>query len=120
MMRACLAALGLSLALLWLVGVVDGSTVWMTWLDGTAAVLTFWLIPVTGNDSGPIQVAIGPVLIGALLLAGFAGGLVTRASGWLTWFTLAFAGGYLLFAGFAFLVRALEPRLESRRPLTQL
>jgi hypothetical protein len=120
MMRAALVALGLTLVLLWLVGVVDGSTIWLTWLDGMAAVLTFWLLPVTRDDSGPLEVAIGPALIGCLLLAGFAAGMVTRGSGWLTWFNLVFAGGYFLFAGFAFLTRAFQPQYQSRRPSSEM
>jgi hypothetical protein len=119
MTRAILVALGLSLVLLWLVGVVDQSTIWMTWLDGTAAVLTFWLVPVTRPHLGPIEVATGPALIGCGLGAVFVVGLLTGASAWLTWFNLAFAGGYLMFAGFAFLVRVMPIAAESRRPIAR-
>jgi hypothetical protein len=120
MTRAALVALGLTLVLLWLVAVVNGSTIWLTWLAGIAAVLTFWLVPITRDDSGPLEVAIGPALIGTVLTIGFIVGMVTNASGWLTWFVLVFAGGYFLFAGFAFLVRAFEPRYQSRRPISRM
>jgi hypothetical protein len=110
----------LSLLLLWLVAVVDGATTWMTWLTGAAGVLTFWLVPVARPERSPVAAAVGPALIGMGLLALFVAGLVTHASGWLTWFIFAFAAGYLLFAGFAFQVRAFAPQMESRRPSSEL
>ncbi len=39
----------------------------------------------------------------------FVVGLPTHASGWLTWFTGAFAAGYLLFAAFAFAAAEVRP-----------
>ncbi|HEX6837012.1 MAG TPA: hypothetical protein VF334_10595, partial [Polyangia bacterium] len=117
MLRASLAALAVATLLLWLVGVTDGATVWMTWLNGIAAVLTLSLVPITRADSGPIGAAAGPTLIGGGLIVMFIVGLVTHASGWLTWFTGAFGAGYLLYAAFAFAVQAVDPQLESRRPL---
>jgi hypothetical protein len=120
MLRASLVALALATLLLWLVGLVDGATVWLTWLDGVAALLTLLLVPVTRDYLGPLRVSVGPALIGIGLVAMFVAGLATRASAWLVWFNLAFGAGYLMFAGFAFIVRAFEPQMESRRPLWQL
>ncbi len=120
MLRASLSVLALALLLLWVVGVTDGATPWMTWLDGVAAVLTLLLLPVTRESSGPVGVAAVPTLIGIGLVVMFAVGLPTHASGWLTWFTGAFGAGYLMYAAFAFAVRAVDPQLESRRPLQAL
>ncbi len=117
MLRASLVTLGVAMFLLWIVGLVNDSTTWVVWLDGVAAVLTFLLVPVTRDHVGPIGVSIGPNLIGLGLLAVFIVALATRASGWITWFTLAFAGGYLMFGAFAFAVRAFSPGVESRRPI---
>lgn len=117
MLRASLCALGVTMVLLWMVGVVDGATTWMTWLDGVAGVLTFLLVPVTRPSTGPIGAAVGPALLGSGLVVVFIVGLATHASAWLTWFNLAFGAGYLMFAAFAFAVRATEPQLESRRPI---
>ena len=117
MLRASLAALAVSMLLLWVVGVADGATTWMTWLDGLAGILTLLLVPVTSPDSGPITASVGPAMLGTLLVVLFVIGLGAHASGWITWFTLAFGAGYLLFAAFAFAVRAVDPQLESRRPL---
>lgn len=113
MLRASLVALAIALLLLWRVGVVDGATDWMTWLDGVAALLAFLLVPVTTDEVGPLGAALGPQLIGLALVAFAVVGLLTRASGWLTWFTLALGCGYLVFAAFAFAVRAVEPSMES-------
>jgi hypothetical protein len=120
MLRASLCALGVTMVLLWLVGVVDGATPWMTWLDGIAGVLTLLLVPVTRPTTGPIAAAVGPLLLGGGLIAMFIVAAGVHASGWLTWFTLAFGAGYVMFAAFAFAVRAVEPRLESRRPIEAL
>ena len=120
MLRASLAALGVAMLLLWVVGVADGSTIWLTWLDGIAGVLTFLAIPVVRDETGPIGAATVPALLGLGLVAMFVIGLGTHASGWLTWFTLAFGIGYLGFAAFAFAERAVRPHLESRRPLSAL
>jgi hypothetical protein len=119
MLRASLASLGIAMVLLWMVGVVDHATDWMTWLIGIAAVLTFWLVPVTRRHLGPGAVAIGPNLVGLGLIAMFIVGLATEASAWLTWFTFAAGCSYLMFGGFAFMVRAVEPSLESRRPIQE-
>jgi hypothetical protein len=120
MLRASLTALGLSMLLLWVVGVTDDATTWMTWLDGIAGVLTLLLVPVTRGDSSPIAAALGPALVGAGLIVMFVVGLPAHASGWLVWFTGAFGAGYLGFAAFAFAVQATDPQLESRRPLQAL
>ena len=117
MLRASLSVLALALLLLWVVGVTDGATPWMTWLDGVAAVLTLLLVPVTRPSIGPVGAAVVPSLIGSGLVAMFVVGLATHASGWLTWFTGAFGAGYLLYAAFAFAVQATDPQLESRRPM---
>ncbi len=120
MLRASLVALGIAMILLWIVGLVDHATDWVVWLDGIAGVLTFLLVPVTRDDVGPIGVSLGPNLVGLGLLAVFIVAVSTRASAWITWFTLAFSGGYLMLAAFAFMVRAFEPSTESRRPITEL
>ena len=116
MLRALLVTLGIAMFLLWLVGLVDHATDWVVWVDGIAALLTLGLVAATHDRLGPIGASLGPNLIGLGLVAVFVVGLVTDASAWIVWFTLAFGTGYLLFAGFAFLVRSVEPRMESRRP----
>jgi hypothetical protein len=118
MLRASLVSLAVCTLLLWLVGVVDGATTWMVWVDGVVAVLTLLLVPVTRDRVGAIGVAIGPTLLGLGLIAVFIVGLATDATAWITWFTLAWGIGYLLFAGFAFMLRTVEPRMVSQRPIT--
>jgi hypothetical protein len=120
MLRAALVSLAVATLLLWLVGLVDDATSWMVWLNGVAAILTLLLVPVTRDNVGPLGVSLGPALIGVGLIVMFLVGLATGASAWLTWFTLAFGLGYLMFAGFGFMVRTFEPTMESRRAFTQL
>ena len=117
MLRASLTALGFTMLLLFIVGLVDDATWWLTWADGLAGVLTLMLVPVTRPRLGPVGASAGPGLLGLALTAMFIVGLATRSSAWLVWFTGAFAAGYLLFAAFAFAVRAVDPQLESRRPI---
>jgi hypothetical protein len=117
MLRASLVSLGIATFLLWMVGIVDGATSWMTWVVGVAALLTFLLVPGAAPDVEPVRAAVAPQLIGLGLIALFVAGLVTHASGWLTWFCLAFGCGYLLFGAFAFTVRCVEPGMESLRAM---
>jgi hypothetical protein len=118
MLRAILVSLGLGLAVVWLVGLVDGSTSWLTWLDGVMALLTFLLAAKMSPDSGPIAASVGPGLIGAALAVLFVIGLAAHGSAWLVWFTFVFAGGYFTVAALAFFVRIFEPRAFSRTPIT--
>jgi hypothetical protein len=114
MLRAVLVALGLSLGLMWLVGVIDGSTTWLTWLDGIIALSSLGLALLFSDRSPPLASAAGLTAIGLGLLTLFIIGVATHASGWLVWFTLAFAAGYLLFAALVLLFATLGPRLDER------
>ncbi len=115
MVRALLIAFGLALLLVWLVGLLDHATWWMTWLDGIAALASFGLAALVTKDSGPIATAIGPALVGSGLLALFIVGISTRSSAWIVWFNLAFAAGLLSFAALAFAAKALDVEPYSRR-----
>lgn len=118
MLRALVVTLGIALMILWLVALVDGSTWWLAWLDGAAAVLSFLAAAAVGPKTGPIAASTGPGLIGAALGVLFIVGLATHASAWLVWFTFAFAGGFLALAALTFVVRTAEPRSYTSTPMT--
>jgi hypothetical protein len=118
MTRALLVALGMCMLILWLVGVVDGSTWWLVWLDGTAGVLSFLAAAAVSPSTGPLAASAGPGVLGAALGVLFVVGIAAGASAWLVWFTFAFAGGYLALAGLSFVVRTAEPRSFTRTPMS--
>jgi hypothetical protein len=118
MSRAVVVSLGLGLLLMWVVGLVDGSTWWLVWLDGVVAVLSFLVAAATSSSSGPVAASAGPGLLGVALGVLFILGLVANASAWLVWFTLAFAGGELALASLSFVARSVEPRSYSRTPIS--
>jgi hypothetical protein len=113
MLRAVLVGLGLSLALLWIVGVIDHSTIWLTWVDGIFALLSIGLALLLSDASTPVASSAGLGAMGLGLLTLFIVGLATSASAWLVWFTLAFAAGYLLFSALVLLFAALGPSLDD-------
>jgi hypothetical protein len=113
MLRAILVSLGLALLLLWLVGVVDHATTWLSWVDGTLGLLTFALVFVTRETNTPLTASLGPTLIGLTLGLVFLVALATQASGWLTWFTFIFAGGYLTLAALAYFLHAYQPQMAA-------
>ena len=96
MVRGVSVALAIGLVILWIVGLGEHATAWLTWLDGLGAQFGFALaggiVPGLSNAAaaaGPIALAIG---LGILWIIGLA----THTEAWLTWWTFAFAVAYLI------------------------
>jgi hypothetical protein len=81
------AFLGLGLAVLWVVGLSVDATVWLTWLDGIAATLSFATVGVIPERRGSLWAAfcLGGLAGGLLLL--WVVGLARHATPWLAWWT---------------------------------
>jgi hypothetical protein len=107
--------LAIGLVILWLVGLSQHATAWLTWLDVVGALFGFAIAAGAGPQvargfagGAPIALAIG---LGVLWIIGLA----THAEAWLTWWTFAFACAFLLLGiGGSFtrrpVLRTTEPR----------
>jgi hypothetical protein len=96
MLRSVSVVLAVGLVLLWLVGLNQHATAWLTWLDGLAALCAFGLAIGAGpavtraiGAGGPIALGIG---IGILWIIGLA----MHTEPWLTWWTFAFACAFVV------------------------
>jgi hypothetical protein len=96
MVRGVSVALAIGLVILWIVGIGEHATAWLTWLDGLAALFGFALaagivrgVSNAAAAAGPVALAIG---LGILWIIGLA----THTEAWLSWWTFAFAVAYLI------------------------
>ena len=96
MTRGISVALSVGLVILWIVGLGQHATGWLTWLDGLGALFGFAIaagvapgITRAAASGSPIALAVG---LGVLWIIGLA----THAEAWLSWWTFAFAVAFLL------------------------
>jgi hypothetical protein len=111
MLRSAPVFLALGLAMLWLIGLAEDATVWLTWVVGTLAlplVATTGLVP---EREGSGWAALSLWLVAFALGAAWAVGWRTEAAPWLTWWTLVFAALTLL-TGTAV---AMQDRIDALR-----
>jgi hypothetical protein len=89
MLRLFPALLGLGLAALWIVGLNEDATIWMTWCNGIAAALCFATVGLIPDRRGSPWAAFCLGAIAAGLLAVWIVALRTDGSAWLAWWTFA-------------------------------
>jgi hypothetical protein len=90
MLRIAPVFLALGLAVLWVIGLAEQSTVWLTWAVGALALPTLattGLVP--ERRAGP-WAALCLALVAVALLAVWLVGWRSGADPWLTWWTLVF------------------------------
>lgn len=97
MSRLPLLVIALFLFALWIVGLLMRAPIWLTWLDGTGALLAFIIAGMytTAPDNNR-QWLTGVLAIG--LFALWIGGLAAHATAALTWFTFLAACGAAVIA----------------------
>jgi hypothetical protein len=91
MLRVFPALSGAGLAAMWVTGMAVDATVWLTWLVGIAAALSFAAIGLIPDKRGSIWAALSLALVSGGLGTMWLVGLVSHATPWLTWWT--FVGG---------------------------
>ena len=91
MMRLSFALIGIGLAVFFIVGLSTGATIWLTWLNGVAALLSFLALALIGDPRSPLAAGLflGLVALGLAVLWLVAIG--TGETGWLVWCTFAAA-----------------------------
>ncbi len=98
MLRLFPALLGLGLAALWIAGLDEDATVWMTWCAGIAAALCFATVGLIPDRRGSPWAAFCLGAIAAGLLAVWIVALRAHGTAWLAWWTFAAALGTALVA----------------------
>jgi hypothetical protein len=96
MMRTAHIALGVGLVILWIAGLANHSTSWMTWLDGLAGLVALAGAATAGRDARGGQWTSAGLTVG--LFALWIIGLSAHASRPLSWWNFAFACAFLLVA----------------------
>ena len=89
--------LGAGLVVLWIAGLNQAATVWLTWLlglTGLATVVVDVMLPERHGRDG----AKAPAAIGFALFAFWILGVTAQATSWLTWWTFFFGFGHLAIA----------------------
>lgn len=110
MARVGSVILGAGLVVLWIVGLNQGATMWLTWLLGIAgltSIVVAAMLPAHHGREG----AKSPAALGFVLFAFWILGIATHATSWLTWWTFALGLGYLGIAA----VEARQDGHELRR-----
>jgi hypothetical protein len=96
MVRGISILLAIGLFILWIVGLAEHATLWLSWLDGLGALCGLLIGASVGQGAtrgvdvgAPVALAIG---LGVLWIIGLA----THAEVWLTWWTFGFACAFLI------------------------
>ncbi len=96
MVRGISVALAIGLVILWIVGIGQHATAWLTWLDGLGALFGFAIAAGVAPGVTRAAAAGGPVALAIGLFILWIIGLATHAEVWLTWWTFAFAVAFLI------------------------
>jgi hypothetical protein len=88
--------LGVGLIILWLVGLSDHATGWLTWLNGIVGLVSLAAALSMPQDVSNVSASMGPYALAVGLFVFWIIGLATGATRWLTWWTFAFGCAYVL------------------------
>lgn len=89
--------LGAALVVLWIIGLNQGATMWLTWLLGVAgltAIVVAAMLPAEHGREG----AKPPAMVGFGLFALWILAVASRATPWLTWWTFSLGVAHLAIA----------------------
>ncbi len=115
--RGISVALGVGLAILWLVGLNYHATSWLTWLDGVAALVAFGIGASLSERMSAGVLGGTPIALSIGLFILWIIGLVMNAETWLVWWTFVFACAFLLVGLGAALPSSTTRRTTSARPV---
>jgi hypothetical protein len=96
MIRIGSGVLGIGLVILWIVGLSDHATHWLTWLDGLGALCAFAVAAMAPSEGVRRDVSSASIALSIGLYVLWIIALATSAASWLAWWTFAFACAFLL------------------------
>lgn len=111
MLRVFPALIGAGLTAMWVIGLSEDSTIWLTWMVGIIAALSFATVGLIPEKRGSLWAAACLALLAGALGVMWLVGLVTHATPWLTWWTFVAAILTCLLAGGA----AIQDLLDGLR-----
>ena len=91
MLRVFPAFMGLGLTAMWVIGLSQESTTWLTWLVGIAAALSFATVGVIPERRGSLWAAACLAMLSGGLGVMWLVGVGVHATPWLTWWTFVAA-----------------------------
>jgi hypothetical protein len=97
MARIGSVVLGLGLVVLWIMGLNQGATQWLTWMVGLSGLVSFVVAALLPAGQGEPSSAT-PGVIGLALLGLWLFGLGLHATAWLSWLAFVFGCAYLIVA----------------------
>jgi hypothetical protein len=95
MTRGLTLGLSVGLIILWIMGITSHANIWLTWLNGLAALVGFAVVFGAGNIARDSISPAGPIAIGVGLALMWIVGLATGANTGLTWLTFVFACAFV-------------------------
>jgi hypothetical protein len=97
MIRGTSIVLGAGLLLLWIIGLANHATPWLTWLDAVGAVVAFGIAAAMVSHPPNYAMPVGgPIGLGIALFVLWIVGLSTNSTGWLAWWTFAFGCAFMV------------------------
>lgn len=91
MLRVFPAFMGAGLTAMWVIGLSEDATIWLTWLVGIAAALSFATVGLIPERRGSLWAGACLGLLAAGLGLMWLVGLATHATRWLTWWSFVAA-----------------------------
>ncbi len=113
MIRIGSGVLGLGLVILWIVGLSNHATHWLTWLDGLAALCAFAVAAMAPTEGVRRNVSSASIALSIGLFVLWIIALAVGASSWLAWWTFAFACAFLLLGVGGMIAPRQEGRLRA-------
>lgn len=116
MVRATSIVLGVGLMLLWLIGLGQRATPWLTWLVGVGGMGAFAVAAVVSPRRNSLAALVAsPMAVGIGLVVLWIIGVSVGATGWVAWWAFAFACTFFLLA---LVATSSDGRSLPRRPRT--
>jgi hypothetical protein len=118
MLKAISGLLGVGLIILWIVGLAQHATPWLTWLDVVGALFSLAIAAGAGPAVERAFRAGAPIALGVGLAILWIIALATHATAWLSWWTFGFACAFIILGIVGGVVgeRMARPHFAQRHP----
>jgi hypothetical protein len=100
MLRSGSVVLGAGLLFLWIIGLTNHATAWMTWLDGLSALCAFAIAASASGKRPVFRPSVASMVLSGGLFIMWMAGIAVQSTRWLRGWTCAFACAFLLLGAF--------------------